>query len=752
MVMMKTNWFIVGLWSSAQLLFQSSAFTTTLIRPSSNRPTFLPSSSSLKASGGKSSAFVPTRSSTRLHSSLKDVKVIGNSTRWQDGEEMITTMLNDALVLEDMVDASSTEVKEEIEEHYSNNDKNLTNRFLEIENMGELISQLESQQNLAITQHQDPLFKLIASAVSDPTMRIVSSEVGVRDWVERKVTGKKEYVPDSSRLPLDVVWERTMDTIEDIVAHLRRIPYEKGTEVLTPAQEASRKTVVILGSGWAAHALMKVADCFKLRLIVVSPSNHFVFTPMLASSAVGTVEYRSMTEAVRSANPMIDEYLEGKATAVDVANKKITVQLNSLLKDYQQNQEHDGDGSANGQSPLTLEVPYDHLIVSVGCRVDDKGVPGADKALRLKSCDDARRLRKSIGECFEYASRPDVTSKPEEQRRRATFLIVGGGPTGVELAGEILDLTDDITRPHKGSYPKLRGNTRIVLVHSGPDLVPQFNDDKLRVEALKSLERKGAEVILNTRVTEVGDGFAKLSKKLIDEETGEVIGWEDSELPTGVTVWCAGTKPNQFVEELLSQLPESARNSDGRVTVDRWLRPPMPRDDLMGSVLVLGDAAAFPEGDEKIAVGAHLPQTAQVAGQQGAFAARMLDRGYDLTTTPPALPSMMEESSSSSSPASGRELGVFDDPTMARWLEVRGLEIAPQFVFLNLGLLAYLGGGEALTQVQLGDFPLFSYFGSVAFVLWRSVYLVKQVATRNRVLVTFDWIKSAIFGRDMTRF
>lgn len=71
--------------------------------------------------------------------------------------------------------------------------------------------------------------------------------------------------------------------------------------------------------------------------------------------------------------------------------------------------------------------------------------------------------------------------------------------------------------------------------------------------------------------------------------------------------------------------------------------------------------------------------------------------------------------------------------------------------FLNLGLLAYVGGGQALTQVQIGNVPIASYAGSTAFVLWRSVYLVKQVATRNRVLVTFDWIKSAIFGRDITR-
>lgn len=71
--------------------------------------------------------------------------------------------------------------------------------------------------------------------------------------------------------------------------------------------------------------------------------------------------------------------------------------------------------------------------------------------------------------------------------------------------------------------------------------------------------------------------------------------------------------------------------------------------------------------------------------------------------------------------------------------------------FLNLGLLAYVGGGEALSQVAVGDVPIMSYAGSISFILWRSVYLVKQVATRNRILVTFDWMKSSLFGRDITR-
>jgi len=157
--------------------------------------------------------------------------------------------------------------------------------------------------------------------------------------------------------------------------------------------------------------------------------------------------------------------------------------------------------------------------------------------------------------------------------------------------------------------------------------------------------------------------------------------------------------------------------------------------------MVLGDAASFREKGEAVT----LPQTAQVAGQQGAYAARLLCRGYDMTVTPPR----MQGSGPVVNATQSSELD--DKKLVSTWVKLRGLETAPPFSFLNLGLLAYVGGGEALTQVQVGNVPVFSYAGSVAFVLWRSVYLVKQVATRNRVLVTFDWIKSYLFGRDITR-
>ena len=156
-----------------------------------------------------------------------------------------------------------------------------------------------------------------------------------------------------------------------------------------------------------------------------------MFYVVLASSAVGTVEYRSMTEAARAANPLIENYIEAKAIDVDVVNKTLKIKLETLLED-----------TRSGEPPIS-EIQYDKLVVAVGCKVLDTIVKGADKyCYKLKSCEDARKLRAAIGECLEFGSRPCVApdstiSKEEAQERqklrrmRLTWVIVGAGPTGV---------------------------------------------------------------------------------------------------------------------------------------------------------------------------------------------------------------------------------------------------------------------------------------------------------------------------------
>ena len=514
-------------------------------------------------------------------------------------------------------------------------------------------------------------------------------------------------------------------------------------------------------TGWAAHAFVELASTYDLRIVVVSPVNHFVFTPMLASAAVGTVEYRSMTEPIRVTNPYIDNFVEGRAIGVDVEAKKVHVQLTSLStvtgafkgvasdapcrldpEPVQTSIVYDKDGSIQRDKRMgagdVIELNYDHLICAVGTASRSGIVPGAkEHCFNLKTSQDSKRLRTAIGEALEFAARPDMQEfyhpdegsrrvAREERRRRLRIAVVGGGPTGVELSGELCDFFAQVCRSPDGAYQRLRDDVEVLLVHGGAELLPSM-DKELRERALRALEEQGVRVCLNTRLKEVGQDY------IVIEEKG---GHEVQTIPLAITIWAAGNAPVPFVRELLSQLPATAAGSGGRINVDRWCRCPTPTADTFGSIMVLGDVACLEARSKYEASLSALPQTAQVAGQQGAFAARMLNRGYDTSITPPRLPG----------PSDGEAFSL-----LRTWLAARGLEEAPGFDFLSLGLLAYVGQEEALNQVMVGDVPLFNYSGKIAFVLWRSVYLSKQASSRNQALIAFDWLRTEAFGRDITR-
>mmetsp|Transcript_6943 Transcript_6943/g.12571 ORF Transcript_6943/g.12571 Transcript_6943/m.12571 type:complete len:484 (-) Transcript_6943:96-1547(-) len=482
---------------------------------------------------------------------------------------------------------------------------------------------------------------------------------------------------------------------------------------------------------------------------------------MLASAAVGTVEYRSMTEPIRCTNPYIDNFVEGRAIGVDVRSKKVQVQLTSLStvtgafkglasdapcrldpEPVLTSVVYDDDGSVRRDKRMgagdVIELNYDHLLVTVGTASRSSIVPGAkEHCFNLKTSQDSKRLRTAIGEALEFAARPDVQEfyypdensrmrAREERRRRLRIAVVGGGPTGVELSGELCDFFAQVCRSPDGAYQRLREDVEVILVHGGSELLPSM-DRELRGRALSALEDQGVKVCLNTRLKEVGQDYVAIGEKGSDEV---------QTIPLAITIWAAGNAPVPFVKELLSQLPPCAAGSGGRINVDRWCRPPAHSADAFGSVLVMGDAACFESQSKYEDSPSALPQTAQVAGQQGSFVARMLNRGYDMQTTPPGLPELSADQAFS---------------VLRLWLVFRGLEEAPGFNFLSLGLLAYVGQEEALNQVMVGDVPLFNYSGKIAFVLWRSVYLAKQASSRNQALIAFDWLRTEAFGRDITR-
>eukprot|EP00929_Paragymnodinium_shiwhaense_P074584 TRINITY_DN38181_c0_g1_i1.p1 TRINITY_DN38181_c0_g1~~TRINITY_DN38181_c0_g1_i1.p1 ORF type:complete len:634 (-),score=152.87 TRINITY_DN38181_c0_g1_i1:401-2215(-) len=501
-----------------------------------------------------------------------------------------------------------------------------------------------------------------------------------------------------------MVAEELASSVEDAALHVSRIgPWLSGSQPDEAEEKATgKRRIVVLGTGWAGHALTKVLDPAVNDVCVVSPRNYFVFTPLLAAASVGTVEYRSILEHIRSSNPTV-RFFECSCQSVDLDVHKITV-----------------TPVCGGTDCQAFELQYDTLVVAVGSQSSSRGVPGVDEhCVFLKSIDDARDIRRRVTECFEYAELPELSE--EERRQLLTFMVVGGGPTGCEFCGELCDFVrNDLNRFH----PKLTPYVRIVLVHSKKEVLNSFGDE-MQQAARQTLESQGIEIISPAKVV-------KVDKKIVTIQRKEE-GAPEEKVPFGLCLWAAGQGGVPIIKEIRSKIPEQKAASEAvgagesQLFTDDWMRVVGVRD---GSMIALGDCARLQSREVP------LPATAQVAAQQGAYVARLLNRNYDLKD--PEAPKLPAEAGSA--------------VLSANLLKTVGEDKAMPFRFLDLGKLAYLGDEKALADVNLGSTSVAETSGRAAFFLWRSVYLVKQVSFRNRVLVLFDWVKSKLFGRDLTRF
>jgi len=482
----------------------------------------------------------------------------------------------------------------------------------------------------------------------------------------------------------------------------------------------TKEKVVVLGTGWGAAAFLKDVDMSKYDVTVISPRNFFLFTPMLAGAATGTVEYRSITESVRDISKKAN-FLEATATEIDP--ETFTITCESVVC----------EGTSCKINDFT--VNYDKLIVTVGAQTNTFGIPGVrEHCAFLKQVEDARRIRTSIVNLFERANIPGLSD--DERKAILTFAVIGAGPTGIEFASE---LSDFVEQDGPKYYPNLLRFVRIKVIEASSTVLAPF-DKSLQQEAIRQLT--SAPKFRDPSVANLLPEQFKLTELLLDsgvqEVTDETIKLSDgSEIRYGLAVWAAGNGPLPITLQLIDSLggegSEQKNAQDiarGRLAIDPWLRVIGGE----GKILAYGDCSCIMDGQ--------LPATAQVASQQGEYLAKLLSRGYDMNP--------------------GVEDGILippkptaSDKTLSESIAafaIQNGEIAAPFQFLNLGILAYTGGGSALAQLQVapnGE-PVKST-GKVGFGLWRSVYLTKQVSLRNRVLVLVDWLKAQAFGRDITR-
>ncbi|HUE58153.1 MAG TPA: NAD(P)/FAD-dependent oxidoreductase [Acidimicrobiales bacterium] len=326
-----------------------------------------------------------------------------------------------------------------------------------------------------------------------------------------------------------------------------------------------RPRVVIVGSGFGGlNAARKLAGK-PLDVTVVDRDNYHGFWPLLyqvATAGLGADDIARPIRAIYSRYQNVDVRL-GEVTGVDLDRRFVSIE---------------GEPT----------IDYDYLILAAGSSSADFGIPGvAEHTFTLKTLPDAVRLRNHVLRTFERA---DTLLNPEAQATELTIVLVGGGPTGVELSGALAELiAHNLASDFKHMDLHM---ARIVLVEMNDHLLPGFSKESQK-RAYDTLLEKGIEIRLHSKLTKV---------------TADSVSFEDgTEIGTRTVIWTAGVKANSLASVLRGE-----KGKGGTLAVE-------PDLSLAGhpEVFVIGDLAAARGRD-----GNQLPQLAQVAIQAGKRAAR----------------------------------------------------------------------------------------------------------------------------------
>jgi NADH dehydrogenase len=432
--------------------------------------------------------------------------------------------------------------------------------------------------------------------------------------------------------------------------------------------------VLIAGGGFAgvycAQALARKLgpEMCRKHVGIVADHNYMVFQPMLAEVAGSSISPHHVVNPIRAICRHVN-VLRGSIMDIDLPGRALTL-------------------DAGMYSP-SVTVGFKHLVIALGGIVDLSRVPGMpEHAFLMKSIGDAQELRGALIDRLEEAN---LQRNEAAIKRLLTFVVVGGGYSGVETAGQLLDLIQDINR----FYPRIaRPDYRVVLVHSGGHLLPEISEDLGRY-CEKNMTGRGVEIILNARVTSMTAGKVTLGD-------GRVI-------ETHTVVSTVGNAPHPLLVKLCKD--NKIPTEKARIITDATMRV-QGFDNLWAA----GDCAAVPmAADKKGAMAAampgspfvpqkYCPPTAQFAYRQGICLGRNLADILKGASNPPRT-----------------------------------------FTFTGLGELASIGHQSAVAEIMGLRFS-----GLIAWWMWRTIYLMKLPGLDRKVRVMIDWTLDLFFPRDIT--
>ncbi|KAF6163199.1 hypothetical protein GIB67_025063 [Kingdonia uniflora] len=411
-----------------------------------------------------------------------------------------------------------------------------------------------------------PTSKLYISSLRNVTATRVGAGYPVSYGV-RGITGTPQY----NFLAAERVVEES-----DLDCDNTRLP---GLEATKPGE---KPRVVVLGTGWASCRFLKGIDTNIYDVVCVSPRNHMVFTPLLASTCVGTLEFRSVAEPVSRIQPALatapnSYFYLAYCKGVDLDKHEIYCETVS--------------NSGLPQEPYRFKVAYDKLVIAAGAEPLTFNINGVkEHAYFLREVNHAQEIRKRLLLNLMLSENPGISE--EEKKRLLHCVIIGGGPTGVEFSGE---LSDFIMKDVRERYSHVKDDVRVTLIEAN-EILSSF-DIGLRQYATKHLTKCGVH----------------LKKGVVKKVHPKKIVLSDgTDVPYGLLVWSTGVGPSDFVKSL--NLPKS---QGGRIGVDEWMRVPSVED-----VFALGDCAGFLEKTGKQV----LPALAQVAEREGKFLVEVFNR------------------------------------------------------------------------------------------------------------------------------
>ncbi|HKF46117.1 MAG TPA: NAD(P)/FAD-dependent oxidoreductase [Terracidiphilus sp.] len=415
---------------------------------------------------------------------------------------------------------------------------------------------------------------------------------------------------------------------------------------------APRPHVVIVGGGFAGLHAARGLRNLPVDVTLIDRRNHHTFQPLLYQVALAVLSPADIAAPLRSIlrHQRNTQVLMDEVTAIDTADRRLTLRSGA-------------------------RVPYDYLVLAAGATHSyfghDEWEPYAPG---LKTVEDATEIRRRVLLAFELAERQLLE---HGWNPPLNFIVIGGGPTGVELAGAIRDIAHDYMRHDFRHIDPTRA--KVLLLDGGPRLLAAYPED-LSAKAKQSLEHLGVEVHLNCHVTNVGPGWV---------ETGgpQPIG----RVEAAVILWAAGVQASPLGKMLADSQADQRSNQPyvqidkrGCVFVDSHLNPAG-----LPNVFVLGDLAHFEQDGHQI------PGVAQPAMQMGDHVARILRADLD-----------------------GKP--------------------RPAFRYFDKGDMATIGRMSAVADVK---WPFRAHMsGLPAWLTWITVHIFFLIGFRNRIAVMATWI------------